>query len=328
MQQTISLPLDSDTLVEYRNWDDLRQELAFLGCDGVEGIWGGEALPEAIPPDLCLGYHLLFYPDWLDFYRDDRRALIRKFGSLDVAARFYGGLGPETLLRQYREDLERAACLGARYVVFHVSDISIEEGYTYRWLHTHREVIDAAVEAANFLLDGQDWPFEFLVENQWWPGFTFTEPEETARLLEGIHFQRTGILLDVGHLMNTAVELRTQAEGAVYTAEMLDRHGSLAGRVRGVHLHYSLSGSYVKDSIGALPAELAEDYWERFEDSYGHVLRIDQHLPWTEPAILPVLERIAPSYLTHELSSRSRADRRAAAAIQVDLLRQGGLDHA
>ena len=64
-----------------------------LGCDGLEGIWSGEEFPADLPEDLILGYHLTFYPDWLDFYRDDRKALRRKFGSLDAAARFYGGPG-------------------------------------------------------------------------------------------------------------------------------------------------------------------------------------------------------------------------------------------
>lgn len=77
-------------------------------------------------------------------------------------------------------------------MVFHVSDVSIEEGYTYHWLHTNQEVIDAAVEVINLILGTETWPFEFLVENQWWPGFTFTEPEETVRLLEGIRLQGKG----------------------------------------------------------------------------------------------------------------------------------------
>ena len=242
MYQTMSLPLYSGSFEEYHGWGDLRAELAALGCDGMEGIWSGEEFPEDLPADLVIGYHLAFYPDWLDFYRDDRRALKRKFGSLDAAARFYGGPGPETLLEQYRADLRRAAGLNPHYVVFHVSDVSIEEGYTYHWLHTNQEVIDAAVEVINLILGTETWPFEFLVENQWWPGFTFTEPEETVRLLEGIRFAGKGILLDTGHLMNACTGLKSEAEGADYIRRMLNRHGSLATWVRGVHLHQSLSG--------------------------------------------------------------------------------------
>ena len=92
MYQTMSLPLYSGSFEEYHGWGDLRAELAALGCDGMEGIWSGEEFPEDLPADLVIGYHLAFYPDWLDFYRDDRRALKR--------IRFTGCCG--TLLRRSR----------------------------------------------------------------------------------------------------------------------------------------------------------------------------------------------------------------------------------
>ena len=324
MKQMMSLPLCAESMAEYRGWEDLRKELARLGCAGLEGMWGGEDLPSGLPADLVVGYHLTFYPDWLDFYREDHAALRRKFGSLETARDFYGGLGPEVLLEQYRRDLDRAVELGAEYVVFHVSDVSLEEGYTYQWLHSNEEVIDAAVEAINAILAGQDWPFAFLTENQWWPGFTFTEPEETARLLEGIQYPGKGILLDTGHLMNANTALRTQEEGAAYISGMLDRHGSLTRWIKGVHLHQSLSGVYVEQNTGSLPEDLPEDYLARFSASYSHILRVDQHRPWSSPAILPVLERVAPQWLTHEISSRTRGDRARAVAAQTELLRQGG----
>lgn len=324
MIQSINLPLCGSAVEEYGGWAGLRQELARLKCDGIEAIWSGEDVPPELPRDLLGGYHLTFFPDWLDFYREDRPALLAKYGSMEDVERFYGGRGPETLLDLYRADLERAAALNARYVVFHVSDVSIEEGYTYRWLHTDREVIDASVEIVNGLLDGREWPFVFLVENQWWPGFTFTDPDLTARLLEGIHYSNKGILLDTGHLMNTNRDLSTQAEGAQYITAMLDRHGELSRSIRGVHLHQSLSGAYVRTHTGFLPEGLPEDCVERFCVNYGHILEIDQHRPWTDPAILPVLERIAPDFLTHELQAKNRAERYEAVQTQRTLLSSGG----
>ena len=56
----------------------------------MEGIWSGEDIPADFPKDLLTGYHLTFFPDWLDFYRDDRDALTRKFGSPEAAYGFYG----------------------------------------------------------------------------------------------------------------------------------------------------------------------------------------------------------------------------------------------
>ena len=320
MKRSVSLPLDGYTLSEYSGWADLRRELDELGCDGIEAIWGGEDLPKDIPAGLVTGYHLTFFHDWLDLYREDRAALERKFGSMEQVKAFYGGTTRETLLAAYRADLERAAALEPEYVVFHVSDVSVEEGYTYRWLHSHGEVIDVSIEVINTLLAGRDWPFTFLVENQWWPGFTFTDPKQASRLLDGICFEKKGILLDTGHLMNTNTALRTQEEGAAYISAMLDAHGELAKQILGVHLHQSLSGEYVRAHTGFLPDGLPAGPAERFTASYRHIQRIDRHEPWTATAVLPVLECLDPRWLTHELPAESRAKRTEAVRRQSALL--------
>lgn len=319
MKQLISLPMTADVLAEYPN--GLEAACRAFGCDGLEVIWGGEPLPGGVPQPLHVGYHLTFFPDWLDFWRGDRGALTRKFGGETAWRAFYGGPeGPETLLKLYREDLDRAVAWGAEYVVFHVSDVSVEEGYTYRWAHTHREVVDAAAECINLLLDGRASTFAFLVENQWWPGFTFTMPELTGRLLEGIRYGNKGIMLDTGHLMNANLALRTEEEGAEYLHRMLDGHGALSRQVRGMHLHQSLSGAYVRAHTGALPASWPEDYVERFGVSYGHILQIDTHRAWTSPAVRSVVDRVGPEWLVHELSARDRVEREEKLSRQLKAL--------
>lgn len=325
MLQSLNFPLCQEFVARHGGWQALRRELDELELDGVEGIWGGEPIPEDLPPGLLTGYHLTFFPDWLDFYRDDTAVLCRKFGSVEAARTFYGG-GPEILLEQYRADLERAIALHARYVVFHVSDVSVEESYTYRWLHSDEAVVDAAAEVIRDLLSGIPAEFDFLVENQWWPGFTFTKPSITERLLDAIPYARKGILLDTGHLMNCEPTLSSQREGAAYLDAMLSRHGALCQYIQGVHLHQSLSGNYVRNSIGAVPEDLpTEDYVQRFSYNYAHIQRIDRHEPWTDPAIIPVLGRIAPRYLTHELAGKTEADRMRALNCQIHTLQQGGL---
>lgn len=323
MDQLISLPLSAQTLAEYASGAELAGCCQAMGCSGIEGVWAGEPLPESIPQDLHLGYHLTFYPDWLDFWREDRAALARKFGGETVWRSFYGGGNRDALLQFYRADLERAVLWGARYVVFHVSDISVEEGFTYRWLHSHEEVIDAAAEVINLLLDGRDWPFAFLVENQWWPGFTFTDPALTGRLLDAIHYPCKGILLDTGHLMNTNPDLATEEEGVAWIERMLDAHGDLCRLIRGVHLHQSLSGAFVKAHTGAIPPDLPPDYIERYGFGYRQVLQIDRHQPFHSPAAAALVDRIAPDYLVHELSAATRAQREACLAVQTAALRAG-----
>ena len=191
MDTLMSLPMTASVLTEY---GDLEEACRSCGCDGLEVVWGGEELPCTVPQALHEGYHLTFYPDWLDFWRGDRAALTEKFGSEEVWRSFYGGPeGRETLLRLYREDLDRAVTWGARYVVFHVSDVSVEEGFTYHWRHTHEEVIDAAAEVINLLLGDRAWPFDFLVENR----------QRLSGLLTGdtghLHFYAEALVFQAGH---------------------------------------------------------------------------------------------------------------------------------
>ena len=67
MLQSVNLPLCEDVLAPYGGPSGLRRELRELGLDGVEGIWGGVEIPADFPKDLLTGYHLTFFPDWLDF---------------------------------------------------------------------------------------------------------------------------------------------------------------------------------------------------------------------------------------------------------------------
>lgn len=90
--------------------------------------------------------------------------------------------------------------------------------------------------------------------------------------------------------MNTNTRLRTQAEGAAYIQTMLERHGSLARWVRGVHLHQSLSGAYVEAHTGAVPFGLPGDPAERFGVSYRHILQISRQVyeSYTDEELLDI----------------------------------------
>ncbi|MEA5040159.1 MAG: sugar phosphate isomerase/epimerase [Clostridiaceae bacterium] len=325
MKTLMSFALCDGCLAGYSGVEGLTHACASLGCDGLEVIcddrYGGP-LPEH---GLVIGYHLCFWPDWLDFWQGNEQALLRKFGSRDAWVSFYGGETREALLRYYRADLARAERLGAHYAVFHVSDASIEEQFLYQWKHTDEEIIDGAADLLNEVLDGREPPFPILLENQWWPGLRLTDPALTARLLARVRCRNKGILLDTGHLLNTNPALRTETEAAAYIHHILDLHGPLAAQIRGVHLHCSLSGAYVQAHTGILPPDLAEDYLTRYGQNYAHVLQIDRHLPWTDPAIAGVLRQISPEFLVHELAGSGRPEKEQAVRIQAETLKNGGL---
>ena len=323
MIQSINFPICSYCIAPYGSWDALGRKIRALGLDGIEGIVDPVDLDTTFPKELLAGYHLVFYPDWLDFWRQNEKELLRKYGSWEMVGRAYPGTKPEDLMRFFRQDLEFALSMNTPYTVFHVSDVSLEEGYTYRWLHTNREVLDGAIEFINEMLRGVEPTFDFLVENQWWPGFTFLDPAETEYLLSRIDYPRKGIMLDTGHLMNTNPALRTQAEGIEYILGLYRAHGELSKSVRGMHFHQSLSGEYVRRHTGKLPENFPSDYFEAFFMEYPHIESIDRHRPWTEPRCVRLLDEIEPLYLTHELSSGPNRPQLTALKRQLGTIRKG-----
>ena len=303
MIQSTNFPLSTYSVEPYGGWERISNKVKELGLDGLELIADPDNLADDVPLALVAGYHMTFYVDWLDFWRQDEAALMRKFGSWDTVREVYRGTKPEDLLRHFQEDLALGIRLKTPYMVFHVSDVSLEEGYIYRWLHSDMEVLDGAIEFINLLLDGVEPTFDFLVENQWWPGFTFTEPEKTEYLLSHINYPRVGIMLDTGHLMNTNWRIRSQWDGIQYILEMIDKHGKLSKSIYGLHFHQSMSGKYCKENVGKVPDGFPMDYFQEFGRNYSHILQIDRHHPWTMEECVMILDRAQPKYLTHELTS-------------------------
>lgn len=324
MIHSLNFPLSKAALDAYGGLDGFTQKLKNLGFNGIEGIWSGEPIANEFYSGIVSGYHLTFFTDWLDFVREDWSKVAAKFGSKERALEFFGG-GPEVLMQYYKDDLARAVSLGVPYTVFHVSDVSLEESYTYKWLHTDEEVTEAAVDVVNELTKDLAAGPEFLVENQWCAGFKFTDPKITAMLLDGIRYPKKGIMLDTGHLMNCNWELKTQLDGIEYIESMLEAHGDYADYVRGLHFSQSLSGEFTKKYAGRLPENYPEDYLERFAVNYEFIRMVDRHAPWTNPEAARLLATIKPAYVTHELAYKSPEGHLSAAAAQMEALKKGGL---
>ena len=306
----MNFPIFEGCLDEYESASELARDCGMLGLDGLEVVWGCDGYAGELPArDLIVGYHLVFFSTWVDFWKGDEAALLAEFGSWEAVHDCYGADTPAGLVARYRDDLRRALDLGAEYVVFHVSDVLMHEGFTYEFSHTDREVCDCACELANQVLDGVDADVAFLVENQWWPGFTFCDPAMTRRLLDGIAYGNVGIMLDTGHLMSTTTALRSQAQAVRYIRDLYDAHGDMRERVRGMHLHQSLTGEYVERTRGIIPEDFAGTYAQRFARSYQHILQIDRHEPWSDPAIGDLVRYIGPEWVNNELSAASRAQR-------------------
>lgn len=286
-----------------------------FGLDGVELLACDPDPRGIVPAGRVVGQHMLYYPYWLDFYRGDEAALLREFGSLDVCERVYGGSSKAALVERVRADFANAERYGAEYVVFHVSDAGIREAMSGTFRHSSAEVIDATCDLLGEALSGARYRPLLLLENLWQPGLTLTDPAMTRRLLEGVPYENAGILLDTGHLFHTNERIASQEEGLAYIHAMLDRHGALMQRIRGVHLHQSITGEYargVRANPPALGATYDECAWQMFEYAFA----VDRHRPFTCAGVRDLIERIAPDYLTYEFITDDLAQHRAFLAEQ------------
>ena len=307
MKQVTNFPLYNGCLKDYGDMAGLMRDVRGAGLDGLEVIWDHMPYIEELPPaGTAVGYHLMFWSNWVDFWRGDEGALLGEFGDLDLVRDYYHGETQEDMVNQYKVDLQRAIDLGSEYVVFHVSEVSLAECFTYDFKFSDEEVIDAAIELVNWLLRDTEFKGAFLMENQWWPGLTFTRPEMTRRLLDGVEYANKGIMLDTGHLMSTNTALRTQQEAADYICRLYDEHGDLGDYVRGFHLHKSLSGEYVEGEGYRIPDDFTGDYWAKYKRCYEHIVKIDRHEPWDDPAVATVVRHLAPEWINHELSAWPR----------------------
>jgi hypothetical protein len=303
---TTNITNTSYDMERFTDGDDIQVFCRKHRLHGLELLPYGENTLGTVPADLVVGVHLSYYNCWVDFWNGNESGVLAEFGSRDAAEGILG-TDKEELIRRYRAQLVFAESVGAEYVVFHVSDVSMSEAVSYVFTHTDTQVIDAALELMNAILEGGRYSFRFLVENLWWPGFTMTKPHMTRRLLDGIRYDKKGIMLDLGHLLHTNIGLTTQEDGVAYIHQMLDAHGSLCAHIKGVHLQQSLSGSYVKALI-ANPPQLAGSYGDRLGQIYPHIYEIDAHRPFTSASVKTLIDRISPDFLTYEFSTRSREE--------------------
>ncbi len=293
-----------------------------MGLDGFELFpFCGNTL-ETLPRELVRGVHLAFHNCWVDFWNGNEAGVLREFGNMETAKKIIAP-SKEAMIERYIAQLDFAESVGAEYVVFHISDVSIPEAFSAVFQHSDKEVIDASLDLINKILSAADYSFQFLVENLWHTGLTMVNPEMTEYLLQGMKHQNKGIMLDTGHLMHTNSNLNTSQEALAYINQCLDRHGKLCSHIKGIHLHQSLSGEHIKRMISN-PPRLPGGYEDRLSVMYAHYFVIDSHRPFIDGGVKELVERVDPEFLNYEFITRSREEHEGYIRLQNDALGFGG----
>lgn len=308
MKTLFNITTSEDDVDRFESSADF-EEMLNPQFDGVELMYYGEDERQIIPKDKVVGYHMQFFPAWLDFWVGNEERLFKEFDTRENWERYYGGTGREGIIGRLKEDLNMAHKYGAEYVVFHVSESTVEEAFTWNYHYSDEEVVDATAELLNELFKDEDGRTALLLENLWQPGLQMTQPEITKRLLDQIEYPNKGIMLDTGHLLHTNTGLKTQEEGISYIQQILDEHGELCQHIRGVHLNQSLTGEYC-ESTKNHPPKMEPTFAGRYNQMFFHAFAADKHEPFTGEGVKELIERIAPEYLTFEFITADNAQHR------------------
>ena len=273
------------------------------GLDGIEFMVCDAKDTGLFPRRIVRGIHLWFYPSWMHFWRGNEELLARDYAPEQVRCIF--GDSREEWLTRFRDNFRVAGACGAEYAVFHVAHAGQGEIFARNFFYDDRDVVEGTIEVACELVSALPQDCMLLYENLWWPGLTFQKPQLAAELLARVSYPDTGFMLDTGHLMNTNLDLQSEAEGAAYVQKIYHELGELGKRVYGIHLHQSLSGAYTREMMRRHVGWKTPLDWQTAMD---YVMHVDQHQPFHTDAARRIVETVQPMYLVNEFQHRSRDD--------------------
>lgn len=289
------------------NWSEARALLGRTGFHGFELYPAGSAECGVIPRDLVRGLHLRFFVMLRQIWNNDRRGLLEMFGNEENIRLYYGGTDRDAVLAAYRKEFELAAHFEVPYVVFH--PVHYELDYVFNWQPpwNWRETVDLAAEVINEVVRDTGYDGWILFENLWWPGnFRLDSTDEIDRLFSRVSWNRCGLVLDTGHILNRNHALRTEQQAIAYLLGEVERLGDYRKLVRAVHLSRSISGEAVKAGMQLEnPYAGASDFWQRFIIALRHVRQIDRHEPFSDCSVEALFELIEPEAVVFELAYRS-----------------------
>lgn len=273
--------------------------------DGLEVILYGDYDVDVMPDQMIYGHHLLYWPNWIDFWLGNSDVLMEQFEHEDNIEAYYGVKDRDGMIAYLRNEFELAKQMGVAYMVFHVSHVSFEEVFTFQHDYSDQDVLEISLELINEVFQGEG-PL-LLFENLWWPGLTYLDKERTEWFLSQVSYDNKGLLLDVAHLMGTNSGINTVDDGIDYVHNVLDDLGDTCNWIKAIHLSKTIAGPYLREdhSERLKLYRDKEKFVDGFSTIYQHIQAIDGHQPFDDRRIMEVIDRLDPDYLVYEMSAKT-----------------------
>lgn len=276
--------------------EDPRATLDSIGADGVE-LLTSYSEPDPRYRGIAESVHLPYATDWLAAWEG------RPYDMDDDSSRFYMfGRDRREVVDNITQAIRCASVLDPAYGVFHAGNGRIPELISRTKSLDDGRVIDEYAEMVNTVVSGfpgGEPPFRILFENLWWPGLRLLSDSDFRRLESRIEFEDWGICLDTGHMMNCLPDINTEEDGIEALLKVFSGYSDdLTDRIMTVHFHWSASYPYRSTYEERVPGD---DLMAFISSAFGHISNIDQHMPFSDPACLELIDILRPEYVTHEM---------------------------
>lgn len=293
------MPQDSSLEAFHENQDKFHS----LGLDGIETIVGDYCSPSLFNSLPIKGVHIIYFPTWLDIWRENQKNLLEDFGDTSP----YGISSSQELVETFRKEFFKAFSINPQYVVFHVSHVRPRDIFTFSFDYSDCEVLKATSELLNavftpdFLNSFKNLPY-LLFENLPWPGFRLTGSKDELDFFHGINYPKKGVMLDFSHLI-CLEKISDFSQGADFISHHLEKIGEMKNYIHGIHLNCSLSQNYLSQDFSQLLQKWEKgSLQERYFSEISHIKSIDTHAVFQSHKIAKIIKNLNPDFLIYELN--------------------------
>ncbi len=292
-------------------FNELRTELpAYLKKHDLAGVelLIGYTEETLLPPDNIAGVHLPFWVTWLNIWNEKSGAVENYYPGVPAnhIPWMCGGNNKKEMVRSLANLWTRAAATGASYAVIHACHVELTHAFTREYSYSNAEVLSAFAELLNETarqFPGGEPPLTIAIENLWWPGLQFRNSEESLSFMNQLQFNNWSFVLDTGHLLNTEHSHTNELSAIEFLIDQTSIWPEeIIQRIKVIHLCYSSSGLYQQNSVKkGLPVNYSDmNFDERYKTAREHVMKIDEHLPFSCDKINKLIEFISPEFTVHE----------------------------
>jgi len=307
MEHLFNISAYESDLDEYGGASEIIRKIKDLGADGIE-LLTGYFDPDPILKGITKGVHLPYATDWYSVWCGDLRPAEQDG---DIRFRSYGRDRDE-IVKNLADAVTYASALSPNYGVLHASNTRMDEVMGFSHRDSDREILNAVAEILNGVASSfpeNEPPFPILLENLWWPGLTMTDDSGFRIISDLLDFDNWGICLDTGHLMAYLGNCSLEDESISDVLDIVRSYPrEMRDRIDVVHLHMSLSADYIRQCKAQPIINEAKDHREMMRKAYEHVCRMDEHRPFTSPAVTGIIESADPRYVTHEIMALTPED--------------------